>query len=95
MPLLRNKWSLIIFLRSHDKNLRLGYDLLILVNVSDFAISRGFYFHETSHPRGVYPISQELVAYRFYATSCDTFVVVFIGLGLTVLENVVKVIITL
>ena len=28
---------------------RLGYDFSISVNESDFAILRGFYFHETSH----------------------------------------------
>ena len=34
------------------KNLRLGHDLHISVKgQSDFGLSRGFYFHETSHMR--------------------------------------------
>ena len=31
------------------KNLQQGYGLPISVNHGDLAISRGFYFHETSH----------------------------------------------
>ena len=33
------------------KNSRVRQDLLISINDSDFAILRGFYFHETSHMR--------------------------------------------
>ena len=35
----------------HIKNSRLGHDIPTSVNDSDIAISRGFYFHETSHMR--------------------------------------------
>ena len=35
------------------KIMRFGHDLLISVNDSDFTITRGFYFHVTSHMRSL------------------------------------------